>query len=56
MDVHQLIRIFVEMDEFCKELDNYCKHYMLTGPAPGKRGRACGLAISEIMNYFGDVS
>lgn len=52
MDVHQLIGIFVEMDEFCKELDNYCKHYMLTGPAPGKRGPACGLAISEIMTIL----
>lgn len=52
MDVHQLICIFVEIDEFCKELDNYSKHFLLTGPARGRRGPACGLAISEIMTIL----
>lgn len=52
MDVHQLISIFIEIDEFCKELDKYSKQYLLTGPSSGKRGPDCGLVISEIMTIL----
>jgi hypothetical protein len=53
MDVRQLVSIFCEIDDFCKELDSYSKHYFLTGPSKGKRGPACCLAVSEIMTILG---
>jgi hypothetical protein len=32
MDVaDQLVRIFCDIDEFCKELDGYTKHKLLSG-------------------------
>lgn len=52
MDVRQLVSIFCEVDDFCKELDQYSKHYFLTGPSKGKRGPECGLAASEIMTIL----
>jgi hypothetical protein len=52
MDVHQLISIFVEMDDFCKELDTHSQHYFLSGPIKNKRGPNCSLAISEIMTIL----
>lgn len=52
MDIHQLISIFVEMDEFCKELDCYSEHYFLSGPTKHKRGPDCGVVISEIMTIL----
>lgn len=52
MDANQLIRIFCEIDDFCKELDKYSQHKLLTGPTQGKRGPACSLAISEIMTIL----
>lgn len=52
MVVRQLVSIFCEIDDFCKELDNYSKHYFLTGPSKGKRGPACCLAVSEIMTIL----
>jgi len=30
MDItHRLVAIFCEIDDFCKELDNICKHKLL---------------------------
>ena len=52
MDVRQLVPIFCEIDDFCKELDQYSEHYFLTGPVKGKRGPEGGLAISEIMTIL----
>lgn len=53
MDVaDQLIRIFCDIDEFCKELDSYTKQKLLSGPTKGRRGPACQLALSEIMTIL----
>lgn len=53
MDIaHQLVTIFCEIDDFCKELDNLTKNKLLTGPHPGKRGPTAALSISEIMTIL----
>ena len=52
MDTHQLILIFCEIDDFCKELDQYSQHYLLSGPAQAPRGPSCSLTISEIMTIL----
>jgi|SRR5579872_6184883 len=53
MDVaHQLIAIFCETDDFCKELDNYSKHTLLPASNHYKRGPACSLSVSEIMTIL----
>jgi len=53
MDVaNQLVSIFCEIDDFCKELNAYAEHYLLPGPAKGKRGPVRGLADSEIMTIL----
>ena len=52
MDMHQLVSIFCQTDDFCKQLDEYAKDYFLTGTAKGKRGPACSLSISEIMTIL----
>ncbi len=52
MDIRQLVGIFCQIDDFCKELDQYSEHYLLTGPTQGKRGPVGGLAISEIMTIL----
>lgn len=52
MDIRQLVSIFCQIDDFCKELDVYSRHYVLTGPSKGKSGPACGLSISEIMTIL----
>lgn len=52
MDMHQLVNIFCEIDDFCNELDKYCGNYMLTGPTKSSRGPSCGIAISEIMTIL----
>jgi len=53
MDVaDQLIRIFCDIDEFCKELDSYTQHKLLSGPSKNPRGPACQLALSEIMTIL----
>lgn len=49
---NQLVAIFCEVDDFCKELDEHCKHKLLTGPSKGKRGPAANLAMSEIMTIL----
>jgi len=49
---HQLVAIFCEIDDFCKELETYFQHKLLTGPSGGKRGPSCGLAVSEMMTLL----
>ena len=45
----QLVSIFCEIDDFCKDLDKNMSQLQLTGPSKGRRGPACCLSISEIM-------
>ncbi len=52
MDMHRVLTIFVEIDDFCKELDSYTGNKLLTGPKTAKRGPACSLSISEIMTIL----
>ena len=52
LEVHQLVRIFCEIDDFCKQLENYTTHLFLTGPSKPKRGPSCRLSISEIMTIL----
>ena len=52
MDIRQLVVIFCQIDDFCKELDQHSEHYLLTGSSKGKRGPAGGLAVSEIMTIL----
>ncbi len=49
---HQLISSFCEIDDFCKELDKYTQHKLLSNGSKGARGPACQLAISEIMTLL----
>ncbi len=51
---HQLVRIFVEVDDFCKQLDNYeYKGRLLPQPPAHKpRGPRCRLSDSEIMTIL----
>ena len=49
INVHQLVTIFCEIDDFCKELDKNISQPLLTSPTKGPRGPACCLSISEIM-------
>lgn len=46
---HQLVSIFCEIDDFCKELDKNMSQSLLSGPTKGRRGPPCCLSISEIM-------
>ena len=46
---HQLIVIFCEIDDFCKEFDKNISPSLLTSPTKGNRGPKCCLSISEIM-------
>ena len=46
---HQLVSIFCEIDDFCKELDKNFSQLFLTGPIKGKRGSSCRMTLSEIM-------
>lgn len=54
MDVtHQLVTIFCEIDDFCKEFDMYAAQKLLPHPAgERKHGPFCGLSISEIMTIL----
>jgi hypothetical protein len=47
----QLVSIFCEIDDFCKELDKNMSQLQLTGPSKGRRGPACCLSISEIIPF-----
>jgi len=46
---HQLIAIFCQIDDFCKEFDESISQQLLTGPSKGQRGPECCLSVSEIM-------
>lgn len=46
---HQLISIFCEIDDFCKELDKNISESLLSAPVKGNRGPNCSVSISEIM-------
>jgi Transposase DDE domain len=46
---HQLVTIFCEIDDFCKELDKNISAFLLSSPTKGPRGPSCSLSISEIM-------
>lgn len=48
-DGHQLVSIFCEIDDFCKELEKNFPQPLLTGPIQGKRGPNCRMTLSEIM-------
>ena len=45
----QLVSIFCEIDDFCKELDKNISESLLSAPTKGGRGPSCSLSISEIM-------
>ena len=49
MQERQLVTIFCELDDFCKELDKNISHSLLSSPTKGPRGPNCCLSISEIM-------
>ncbi len=46
---HQLISIFCEVDDFCKEFDKNISQLRITGQAKSRRGPPCCLSVSEIM-------
>jgi hypothetical protein len=50
--IHQLVSIFCEIDDFCKELDDYMKHFLLGDSLSGQRGPECSLSVSEIMTIL----
>lgn len=50
--VHQLVSIFCEIDDFCKELDEHMKNKLLEGPMKRPRGPDGLLSISEIMTIL----
>jgi hypothetical protein len=49
MQERQLVSIFCEIDDFCKELDKNISQSLLSKPTKGRRGPDCCLSISEIM-------
>lgn len=49
---HQLVSIFCQIDDFCKELEGYNNQKLLTGPTRGKRGPQAGLSQSEMMTIL----
>ena len=51
MDMHQLTRIFCEIDDFCKELNRYAKGKFLPAQS-SKKGPSCCLRDSEIMTIL----
>lgn len=54
MDMNQLTRIFCDVDDFCKELNQYRAGKLLPSPSGviGKRGPACCLDDNEIMTIL----
>ncbi len=52
MYTHQLVSIFCQIDDFCKELNNYMDPHSLPGATKEKRGPECSLAMSEIMTVL----
>ena len=53
MDItNQLVSIFCQVDDFCKELNQHAENHLLEGPNAGKRGPQSSLEISEIMTIL----
>jgi len=53
MDINQLTRIFCDIDDFCKELNQHIQGTLLPTPhAVAHRGPACCLHDSEIMTIL----
>lgn len=53
MDSHQLVRIFCQIDDFCKEFHTYSMHKLLPAPSlQASRGPGCSLTTSEIMTIL----
>lgn len=52
INAHQLTPIFCQIDDFCKQLDNYTKDMLLTDRMKSQRGPAASLSISEIMTIL----
>lgn len=52
MDTHQLMTIFWEIDDFCKEFEHYRQNRLLTGLTQGHCGPTCALAMSKIMTIL----
>lgn len=50
MTERQLVSIFCEIDDFCKELDKNISQYLLRNSNKTKRGPDCCLSVSEIMS------
>lgn len=49
IEERELVTIFCEIDDFCKELDKNMPQPLLQGPTQGRRGPTCSLSISELM-------
>ena len=49
---NQLVSIFCQIDDFCKELESYNNQKLLTGSTRGKRGPQTGLSQSEMMTIL----
>ena len=54
MDITQLTRIFCQVDDFCKELNQYQRTNLLPDLTRnvGSRGQKCCLSESEIMTIL----
>lgn len=53
MDIaDQLVHMFCQIDDFCKEIDQYAQHGLLEGPKTHKRGPKQTLALSEMMTIL----
>ena len=53
MDIaDQLVRIFCQIDDFCKEIDQYAQHGLLEGPNTKRRGPNQSLSLSEMMTIL----
>lgn len=53
MDIaNQLTSIFCQIDDFCKQLETYTQHQLLTGPQTNRAGRKSKFHISEIMTIL----
>ena len=53
MDMNQLTRIFCEIDDFCKDFNQYTENKFLPSPTPTtRRGPQCCLSHSEIMTIL----
>ena len=53
MDIaDQLVHMFCQIDDFCKEIDQYAQQGLLEGPNSKKRGPDQSLSLSEIMTIL----